>query len=198
MRIDKCWSKTKNLCKPYIERCEKSSRGLNWIAISTWTFLCSQVSDSCRKPGSWHGTVRALQHRQKSKYSYLHFENTMCMCLLTTNKVRELWQKPIFQQEARMKYSTVGKSSFMCIWQLSYLRKQRAAVRERELRGGSTTALMALYWQLFPGEPQHRANGHGEKIMPEKVHWVSPVPEADKLPQSSGSPAKERGTDVEW
>lgn len=78
----------------------------------------------------------------------------------------------------------------------SYLRKQRAAVRERELRGGSTTALMALYWQLFPGEPQHRANSHGEKIMPEKVHWVSPVPEADKLPQSSGSPAKERGTDV--
>lgn len=117
--IAKCWSKTKNLCNPYIERCENSSRGLNWIAISTWTFLHLQVSVSCRKQGSWHGTVRSLQHRQRSKYWYLHFEDTTCMCTLTTNKVRELWQKSIFQQETHLKYWTVGNSTFLCIWPLS-------------------------------------------------------------------------------
>lgn len=163
MWISKCWSKIKNLCKPYIEMCENSSGGLNWIAISTWTFLCLQVSDSCRKQGSWHGTVRALQHRQKSKYWYLHFGNTMCMCILTINKVRELWQK-ISLSTGKSYEIFNSREQFLSVHMTNFLSEEAdISSKGKRIERGSTTAFMALYWQLFPGEPQHRANSHGRE-----------------------------------
>lgn len=76
----------------------------------------------------------------------------MCMCILTTNKFRELGQKSIFQQETCMKYSTGGNSTFLCVTTL-LSEEAEISSKGKRIERGFTAALMALYWQLFPGEP---------------------------------------------